>query len=95
MKRNLREVFQTNAIHEALGCDFTKEYKGTLFRLPLRTLKLAEQSKISSKVLDINDILKIFSSIEGNRGMLFLRNIELCSLYHIIDRDPQLIWKAS
>src|SRR6266498_2716924 len=36
--------------YEALGCDFSKEFKGTLFRLPLRiTSKLAEQSEISNK----------------------------------------------
>ncbi|CAG8697672.1 13615_t:CDS:10 [Rhizophagus irregularis] len=72
------------------GCDFTKEFKGTLFRLPLRTYK----SKISSQVLEINDILRIFNDVEGNKEMLFLRNIESCSLYEMKEQSPNLIWQA-
>src|SRR5256885_571109 len=49
--------------YEALGCDFTKEFKGTLFRLPLRTHKLAEKSKILNRVPEINEILKLFNNI--------------------------------
>ncbi len=82
--------------YKALGCDFTEEFKGTLFRLPLRTDELAEHSKISKRVSKISEILKLFSSIQGNKEMLFLRNIESCSLYHMTDgvSQPQLIWQA-
>ncbi|CAB4393354.1 unnamed protein product [Rhizophagus irregularis] len=76
------------------GCDFTKAFKGTLFRLPLRTYKSTISSQISSQVLEINDILRIFDSVEGNKEMLFLRNIESCSLYDMKEQSPSLIWQA-
>ncbi|CAG8638947.1 3619_t:CDS:10 [Rhizophagus irregularis] len=79
--------------YEALGCDFTKEFKGTLFRLPLRTSKLAEQSEISKKVLKIKEI---FDNFQSNNEMLFLRNVESCSLRHITNgnSDSRLIWEV-
>ena len=81
--------------YEALGCDFSKEgFKGTLFRLPLRTHKLAKQSEISKQEFDTNSILKLFNDIQGNKEMLFLRNIESCSLYHMKHQNPKLIWKT-
>src|SRR5579859_4823918 len=77
--------------YEFIGCDFTKKFEGTLFRLPLRTEKLARASKISNKVFDIDEILSLFDSKE----MLFLRNIESCSLYDMQENTPrQLIWQA-
>jgi hypothetical protein len=76
------------------GCDFTKKFKGTLFRLPLRTRKLAEQSKISREELKISKIRKIFSDIQSNKEMLFLRNIESCSFHCITDGETQLIWQT-
>jgi hypothetical protein len=81
--------------YEALGCDLSKEFNGTLFRLPLRTHELAAQSKISNKVYETSDILKLFNDIQDNNELLFLRNVESCSLHRIIDSDsPQLIWQA-
>jgi hypothetical protein len=79
--------------YEALGCDFTKEFKGTLFRLPLRTTKLAAQSEISNKVFQIKDI---FENFQSNNEMLFLRNVESCSLRHITNKNSntQLIWEV-
>src|SRR4051812_21998042 len=81
--------------YEALGCDFSKDgFKGTLFRLPLRTHNLARESEISKQVFDTNSILKLFNDVQGNKEMLFLRNIESCSLHYIKDKEPQLIWQA-
>jgi hypothetical protein len=80
--------------YEALGCNFTEEFKGTLFRLPLRTLELAKKSEISNKVIEIKEILELFNSVEGNKEMLFLRNIELCGLRHLKERVAQPIWEA-
>ena len=82
--------------YEAIeGCDLSKEFNGTLFRLPLRTLKSAEKSEISNKVVGIREILQRLRNIKGNREMLFLRNIESCSLYQIRKQDPpQLKWQA-
>ncbi|CAB5179889.1 unnamed protein product [Rhizophagus irregularis] len=77
--------------YEAIeSCDFTKKFKGTLFRLPLRT----KRSKISSQVLEINEILRLFYNVESNKEMLFLRNIESCSLYDMKEQGPNLIWQA-
>ncbi|CAG8743141.1 12727_t:CDS:2, partial [Funneliformis caledonium] len=77
-------------------CSFTKEFKGTLFRLPLRTPKLAEMSDISNRVIDINEIVNLFSNVQGSKEMLFLRNIESCSMYRIDENGqaPQMIWQT-
>ena len=71
--------------------DFSEEFGGTLFRLPLRTFETrAVNSKISSRSFEPGEILELF---QDNNDMLFLRNIEICSLYHMKDNDPQLIWQ--
>ncbi|GES91903.1 histidine kinase-like ATPase [Rhizophagus clarus] len=82
--------------YEALGCDFSEEFKGTLFRLPLRTDELARQSKISQRVYKISDVRSLFNRVDGIKEMLFLRYIESCSLYRMTDGDrkPQLMWVA-
>ncbi|EXX51199.1 hypothetical protein RirG_263920 [Rhizophagus irregularis DAOM 197198w] len=80
--------------YEALGCSFLEEFKGTLFRLPLRTLNLTGKSEITNKIFETIEMLRIFNSVEGNKEMLFLRNIESCGLYHLKEKIPQLIWKA-
>jgi hypothetical protein len=80
--------------YEALGCNFSEEFKGTLFRLPLRTSKTAKQSEISDQVFDIKDMLQLFNGVQSNKEMLFLRNIESCSLYHMRQQTTQLTWEA-
>jgi len=81
--------------YEAIeGCDLEREFRGTLFRLPLRTSRLAEQSEISNRAVEIQEMLRLFSNVQGNKEMLFLRNIESCSLYHMKEQIPQLIWQA-
>ncbi|RIA92324.1 hypothetical protein C1645_736422 [Glomus cerebriforme] len=78
-----------------IDCDFSKEFEGTLFRLPLRTYELARQSEISKQVPKISEILQLFNDVEGNKEMLFLRNIESCELIRMANRNPELIWKAN
>ncbi|GBC02577.1 hypothetical protein RclHR1_00470007 [Rhizophagus clarus] len=80
--------------YEALGCNFSEEFKGTLFRLPLRTSKTAKKSEISDQVFEIRDILQLFNRVQSNKEMLFLRNIESCSFYHMRQQTSQLIWEA-
>lgn len=64
--------------YEAIkGCDFTKEFKGTLFRFPLRK----RSSHFSIYMWKIN------------KEMLFLRNIESCSLYEVSEQS-RLIWRT-
>ncbi|CAI2164944.1 17359_t:CDS:2 [Funneliformis geosporum] len=78
------------------GCDFLKEFKGTLLRLPLRTLRLAGQSEISEESFKIRDIMGQFRNVQGNKEILFLKYIESCSLYRIEEQKeaPQMIWQA-
>ncbi|RIA90194.1 hypothetical protein C1645_164980 [Glomus cerebriforme] len=80
--------------YEKFGCDFSEEFKGTLFRLPLRNHKLAGKSDISDRVFDIKEILQLFNSVKSNKEMLFLRNIESCSLYQMKQQTTKLIWKS-
>ncbi|CAB4479085.1 uncharacterized protein OCT59_027473 [Rhizophagus irregularis] len=75
------------------GCDFSGEFEGTLFRLPLRTHKLAKDSDISTKVISTHKVMELFSNIQDNNEMLFLRNIESCGLYRMKGRKPELLWE--
>ncbi|PKY41139.1 hypothetical protein RhiirA4_353484, partial [Rhizophagus irregularis] len=75
--------FIKNKFSYKYSCDFSGGFNGTLFRLPLRTPKLAKDSDISTKVINIQD----------NNEMLFLRNIESCGLYRMKGRELQLIWE--
>lgn len=70
-------------------CNMSKEFKGTLFRLPLKIPELAKNSGISNKDISINKIMKTFNNIQDNNEMLFLRNIESCSLYHMKNHNAQ------
>ncbi|CAG8727340.1 16147_t:CDS:2, partial [Funneliformis caledonium] len=77
-------------------CDFTEAFKGSLFRLPLRTRESVGKSDISSQLVETSDILQVLGKIQGNKEMLFLRNIEICNLYLLKEQNqsPQLIWQA-
>ena len=55
---------------------------------------MAEQSKISNKVFETDEILRLFTAIQNNNELLFLRNIESCNLYRMKDSDPQMIWQT-
>src|SRR5581483_12008809 len=97
LKEDFKNCFPDQCYpYEAFGCDFSEEFKGTLFRLPLRTNNLSRQSKISNKVHDIGEILRLFdnSKVMGNKEILFLRNIESCGLHHLKDNGSQLIWQV-
>ncbi|CAG8498595.1 12155_t:CDS:10, partial [Dentiscutata erythropus] len=77
------------------GCDFSKKFNGTLFRIPLRTKQFASQSEISDKALSLNELVALFSRIQGSHEMLFLRNIESCGLHHISqDRSRKVFWES-
>ncbi|RIB27362.1 hypothetical protein C2G38_1907359, partial [Gigaspora rosea] len=41
------------------GCDFSKRFNGTLFRIPLRTKQFMSQSEISDKALSIDELVKM------------------------------------
>jgi len=66
-------------------------YAGTVFRLPLRTVKQAEQSKIKTShtsVEEIGTILSNFCERELGEVLLFLKHITKIEIRHI-DRDGQ------
>lgn len=76
------------------GCDFQKEFEGTLFRIPLRTREAADKSLISNKILTTGDLIEMFGNFKGNRQMLFLRNVKYCSLTLIRSNSSNLIWET-
>ncbi|CAG8528665.1 22758_t:CDS:10 [Dentiscutata erythropus] len=94
IEKNFRKRFedQASSYIGIFGCDFKKKFNGTLFRLPLRT-KSSKLSRLTINSMDLKH--EIFEYIEGNREMLFLRNIEQCSLYQMNKPDNlDLIWEA-
>jgi hypothetical protein len=97
IEKDFKKTFPAQCFpYEALGCDFSKEFEGTLFRFPLRTFNLARQSEISNRVFDIKEILHLFDNVMNSKEILFLRNIESYSLYHIMQQShqPKLIWET-
>ncbi|KAF0539436.1 Sacsin [Gigaspora margarita] len=77
------------------GCDFSKRFNGTLFRIPLRTKQFMTQSEISDKASSITELANMFSRIQGSHEMLFLRNIESCGLHFIYqDQSRKLLWES-
>ncbi|CAG8526319.1 334_t:CDS:2, partial [Acaulospora colombiana] len=78
------------------GCDLTTKYHGTLFRIPLRSSETADFSKISNKIFNPDDLKNLFKAILGNGDLLFLRNVEECSLHYLDLNGTQseTIWKT-
>ncbi|CAG8587117.1 27133_t:CDS:10, partial [Dentiscutata erythropus] len=92
--KDFKKRFENQASTYAgiFNCEFKKKFNGTLFRLPLRTV----QSEISSQIINSKDLKsKIFENIQGSREILFLRNIEQCSLHQMNEKgNLDLIWEA-
>ena len=65
------------------GCDFKDEYKGTLFRFPLRTASLARKSEISKKSYTVSDIQKNLSDLVDQLAnhLIFLRSVKCIDIY--------------
>jgi hypothetical protein len=71
--------------------DIFAKYSGTVFRLPLRTVKQAERSKIKTShtsVEQISSILRNFCERELGEVLLFLKHITKIEIRHI-DPDGQ------
>jgi hypothetical protein len=83
MEKNFRSFYDQCLPYKILNCNFSREFKGTLFRLPLRTL--SSESIISNKIYDTSEILQLFYNVQDKNEMLFLRNIEICSLSRMND----------
>ena len=79
------------------GCQFDDSkgsfyYDGTLFRLPLRTMRQAGSSEISSKYYDTASVGSLIDAFERNSSklLLFLKNVRKVSFYEIkaSTKDP-------
>ncbi|CAG8800260.1 1774_t:CDS:2, partial [Dentiscutata erythropus] len=87
---------QASTYDKIFGCEFKEKFNGTLFRLPLRTLP----SELSTQTIKPENLkTKIFDNIQGCRELLFLRNIEECSLFQmnkntIGNPEPELVWET-
>ena len=79
------------------GCDFIDEYKGTLFRFPLRTASLARKSEISKKSYTVSDIQKNLSDLVDQLAnhLIFLRSVKCIDIYTCkIGQSPVLLHHA-
>ncbi|XP_078349603.1 sacsin-like isoform X1 [Oculina patagonica] len=80
------------------GCTFEKKgepffYDGTLFRLPLRTLRQASESEICNKYYNEQQLVQLISAFQENASkmLLFLQNVCKISVFQISsDQNPSL-----
>ncbi|CAB5149034.1 unnamed protein product [Rhizophagus irregularis] len=95
MEKNFKSFYDQCHPYKMLNCNFSREFKGTLFRLPLRTFTTGDQSEISNKFYETGKILQLFNNVQDKNEMLFLRNIKSCSLFRMMnDTSTKLIWRA-
>ena len=80
------------------GCEFTDAFDGTLFRLPLRSSKLAKVSEISRRAYSISDVNTIVGHLQSNlaQHLLFLRSIQAIEIFRcpIGSNEPVLLHRA-
>jgi len=87
MIRKLSDQF--HPYQDVFGCridpDDPKDYQGTLFRLPLRTVRQASCSKLSSRAYDNHEIMKLLSIFgKGSESLLFFtQHVTRIELHHI------------
>lgn len=70
-----RDQFEPYA---TFGCDMRSHYSGTLFRFPLRSASLAEQSRISKQVYTPEKVKVLLQALhqEAFHIMLFLKSVQ-------------------
>ena len=68
-----------------LGCDLQSEYKGTLFRFPLRTSAAASQSEIKKEAYPVEEVLQLVDKFRqmGPDALLFLKHIRDINIYEV------------
>lgn len=80
------------------GCDFKNQYKGTLFRFPLRTASLARRSEISRKENTVQDMRRTLQDLVGQLAhhLIFLRHVKTIEIYACAPGStPTLIHSAT
>ena len=80
---------QFKPIENVFGCNVLDKnfdgFRGTLFRLPLRTAKQANESKISQKAytdVEIRSLLELLIEDAGN-FLMFTQHVSVIELYHL------------
>lgn len=68
-----------------LGCDLESEYKGTLFRFPLRSTEAAQTSEIKPAAYQMDEVYELVSSFRrlGPDALLFLKHIRNIKIYEL------------
>lgn len=63
--------------YEVEGLNWAKPFKGTLFRLPLRTAAQAKTSLLSKRALSVEDAAKLLKAlqVEASAMLLFLKSV--------------------
>ncbi|XP_069136653.1 sacsin-like [Argopecten irradians] len=86
--RRMKSQFQP--FNGVFGCDMTmgkgpEEYKGTLFRLPLRTNEHARRSEIKDTAYTQTDMKELLYMLMENGGnmLLFTQNVTEIEVYHM------------
>ncbi|CAG8502476.1 16930_t:CDS:2, partial [Cetraspora pellucida] len=82
------------------GCgfnlDYNAEFKGTLFRLPLRQNGI--ESAISDNVNSIDEIIELLNILKKDAmsELIFLRNVKSFEVFRKTNKetDPKLLWKV-
>ena len=82
-----------------LGCDLENEYKGTLFRFPLRDVDSAKNSEIKTAAYnmdEVNDLVQNFRRL-GPDALLFLKHIRNIKIYELESEgaDLKLLYQMS
>lgn len=81
------------------GCNFEDAFEGTLFRLPLRSSKLAKISEISKRAYSISDVNTIVGHLQSNlaQHLLFLRSVKAIEIFRcpLGSSEPILLHRAA
>jgi sacsin len=72
------------APYAAFGSDLKSEFKGTLFRLPLRTAEQGATSRLSTKMHNTDELVKLVRDFleEAQQSLLFLKNVSHIEALH-------------
>jgi sacsin len=80
------------------GCDFNKEFPGTLFRFPLRTASLARRSDISKRAYTVDTVESLVSDFQHqiSNHLMFLRSVKRIEVYVCggLEQEPRMAFRA-
>ena len=87
LRERFRDQFQP---YELFGNDMKKYFHGTLFRLPLRTLKNSKNDEIKNTTCNVDTITKLLEDFQrvAVQSLLFLRNVKRIRVY-VVDEEEK------